>query len=60
MMHGELEQRDVTYYYRSQIKAEMRKRAILDFDILAKKQWEEAITITCAILGGVINKVPVA
>ncbi|MFI8711295.1 replication initiation factor family protein [Brevibacillus brevis] len=60
MMHGELEQKDVTYYYRSQIKAEMRKRAILDFDILAKKQWEEAITITCAILGGVINKVPVA
>lgn len=60
MMRGELEQKDVTYYYRSQIKAEMSKRIVLDFDTLAAEQWEEVITIPCAILGGVISKVPVA
>jgi hypothetical protein len=60
MMRGELEQKDVTYYYRSQMKAEMNKRKVLDFDTVAAEQWEEAITISCAILGGVISKVPVA
>lgn len=60
MMRGELEQKDVTYYYRSQIKAEMQKRTILNFDTVAAEQWEEAITIPCAVLGGVMSKVAVA
>jgi DNA relaxase NicK len=59
MMRGDLEQKDVTYYYRSQIIAEMRKSTTLDFDKVAVEQWEEVITITCAILGGVISKVAV-
>jgi hypothetical protein len=60
MMRGELEQRDVTYHYRQEIKAEMRKRPTLDFDKAAAEQWEDAITIPCALLGGVVSKVPVA
>jgi len=38
----------------------MRKRSILDFDNIAAEQWEDAITLPCAILGGVVSKVPVA
>lgn len=59
-MRGELEQKDVTAYYRREIVAQMRKCPTLDFDRLAEEQWEEAITIPCAILGGLISKVPVA
>ncbi len=60
MMHGELEQRQVTYHYRKQIEQEMRLRPNLDFDRLAAEQWEEVVTLPCAVLGGVISKVPVA
>lgn len=60
MMDGELEQRQVTAYYRREIVEQMRQRPTLDFDRLAEEQWEEAITVPCAILGGLISKVPVA
>ncbi|WP_157128216.1 hypothetical protein [Brevibacillus parabrevis] len=60
LMSGELEQKQVTGYYRRQIETEMRKRPILDFDNVAAEQWEEVVTIPCAILGGVVNKVPLA
>lgn len=60
LMSGELEQRQITGYYRRKIADEMRKRPILDFDNVAAEQWEDAITLPCAILGGVVSKVPVA
>lgn len=60
LMSGELEQRQITGYYRRKIADEMRKRPILDFDNAAAEQWEDAITLPCAILGGVVSKVPVA
>jgi hypothetical protein len=60
LMSGELEQRQVTGHYRRQIEDEMRKRSILDFDNVAAEQWEDAITLPCAILSGVVSKVPVA
>jgi hypothetical protein len=56
-MSGELQQKEVTGYYRRQIEEEMRTQLTLDFDKVAAVQWEEAITIPCAILGGMINKV---
>ncbi|WP_059041428.1 hypothetical protein [Paenibacillus rubinfantis] len=60
LMRGELEQQDVTAYYRREIVEQMRQRPTLDFDRLAEEQWEEAITVPCAILGDLISKVPVA
>ncbi|WP_138755673.1 replication initiation factor family protein [Paenibacillus sinopodophylli] len=60
LMNGELEQSQVTGYYRRQIEDEMRKRSILDFDNVAAEQWENVITLPCAILGGVVSKVPIA
>jgi hypothetical protein len=57
MMIGELEQKQVTGYYRREITKEMRKRPTLDFDAVAARQWEDAVTIPCAVLGGVISKV---
>jgi hypothetical protein len=57
MMSGELQQKQVTAYYRRQIVDEMRTHLTMDFDKVAEAQWEEAITIPCAVLGGVINKV---
>lgn len=60
MMRGELEQRQVSYHFRKQIEQEMRLRPNLDFDRLAAEQWEEAVTLPCAVLGGVISKVLIA
>ncbi|UHA73722.1 replication initiation factor family protein [Paenibacillus sp. 481] len=60
MMNGELEQRQVTGYYRREIEKEMRTRPTLDFDNVAAEQWENAIAIPCAILVGAVSKVPVA
>ncbi|WP_312131043.1 replication initiation factor family protein [Lysinibacillus capsici] len=57
MMSGELQQKDVTGYYRRQIVEKMRTQLTLDLDKLASEQWEEAIKISCAILSGVISKV---
>lgn len=59
LMLGELEQSQISGHYRRQIIAEMRKRSTLDFDNVAAEQWEEAITLPCAILSGVVSKVPV-
>lgn len=56
LMSGELEQRQITGYYRRQIESEMRKRPLLDFDTVAAEQWEEVVTIPCAILSGVVKK----
>ncbi|NOJ74157.1 replication initiation factor family protein [Paenibacillus alvei] len=60
IMNGDLEQRQVTGYYRREIEKEMRTRPTLDFDSVAAEQWENAIAIPCAILVGVVSKVPVA
>ncbi|MFC3801887.1 hypothetical protein [Cohnella sp. GCM10012308] len=60
LMSGELEQKQVTAYYRREIEKQMRQCPTLDFDKLAEEQWEDVITIPCAILGGVVSKVPVA
>lgn len=60
LIRGELEQKEVTAYYRREIVEQMRQRPTLDFDRLAEEQWDDVITIPCAILGGVVSKVPVA
>jgi len=60
MMSGELEQSQLTGHYRRLIKAEMKNRPTLDFDKVAAEQWEDAVTLPCAVLGGVISKVPIA
>ncbi|MNO47731.1 hypothetical protein D3C76_380540 [compost metagenome] len=60
LMSGELEQKQVTGYYRREIEKQMRQRPTLDFNKVAEEQWEDVITIPCAILGGVVSKVPVA
>ncbi|WP_025683442.1 hypothetical protein [Paenibacillus maysiensis] len=59
LMRGELEQKGFTAYYRREIVEQMRRRPTLDFDRPAEEQWEEAITVPCAILGGLISKVSV-
>lgn len=60
MMSGTLKQQDVSYYYRKKIENEVRKQPVLDFDAVAAEQWEEVVTIPCAVLGGMVNKVPLA
>lgn len=60
LMRGKLKQKEITGYYRRKIVEQMRQFPTLDFDKVAAEQWEEAITLPCAILGGVISKVPVA
>lgn len=59
LMSGELQQKDVTSYYRRLIVEEMRKQPTLNFDEVAAAQWKEAITIPCAVLCGQINHLPV-
>ncbi|WP_159888501.1 hypothetical protein [Paenibacillus puerhi] len=42
LMRGELEQKEVTAYYRREIVEQMQQRPTLDFDRLAEEQWEDA------------------
>lgn len=60
IMNGELEQRQVTGYYRREIEKEMSTRPTLDFECAAAVQWENAIAVPYAILVVVVSKVPVA
>ncbi|CAG7648174.1 hypothetical protein PAESOLCIP111_05544 [Paenibacillus solanacearum] len=60
LMTGELEQREVTGYYRREIEKIMRKSPTLDFDITAAEQWEDVVTIPCSVLGGLITKTAIA
>ncbi|MEK3963444.1 MULTISPECIES: hypothetical protein [Paenibacillus] len=59
LMSGELQQKDVSGYYRRLIVEEMRERPTLNFDEVAAAQWKEAITLPCAVLCGQINHLPV-
>ncbi|MBP2001373.1 hypothetical protein J2Z69_002416 [Paenibacillus shirakamiensis] len=60
LLSGELEQKQVTGYYRREIEKRMRQRPTMDFNRLAEEQWEGVITIPCVVLGGVVSKLPVA
>ncbi|AIQ73015.1 hypothetical protein [Paenibacillus odorifer] len=57
LMSGELEQKQVTGYYRRSFVKKLQACPTLDFDQEACKQWKDAITIPCAVLGGVISHV---
>ncbi|MGV2881498.1 hypothetical protein [Paenibacillus taichungensis] len=57
-MSGELQQKDVSGYYRRLIVEEMREQSTLNFDEVAATQWKEAITLPCAVLCGQINHLP--
>ncbi|MBD0379584.1 hypothetical protein ICC18_05605 [Paenibacillus sp. WST5] len=59
LISGELQQKDVSGYYRRLIVEEMRKQTTLNFDDVAAAQWKEAITLPCAVLCGQISHLPV-
>lgn len=59
IQQGELLPQNTTPYYRKQIQEQMRTQDILDLNDLAAEQWQEAITLPCAILSGKISHLPV-
>lgn len=59
IQQGELLPQDTTPYYRKQIQEEMKTQEVIDLNALAAEQWQEAITLPCAILLGKISHLPV-
>lgn len=55
IQQGELLPQNTTPYYRRQIQEQMRMQDVLDLNELAAEQWQEAITLSCAILSGKFN-----
>jgi hypothetical protein len=50
---------DMTPYYRKQIQSQMNSQDVINLNELAAEQWQEAITLPCAILSGKISHLPV-
>ncbi|MCC3378522.1 replication initiation factor family protein [Paenibacillus farraposensis] len=59
IQQGELLPQDTTPYYRKQIHEQMKTQEVIDLTVLAAEQWQEAITLPCAILSGKISHLPV-
>ncbi|MDY8091438.1 hypothetical protein UY456_00335 [Paenibacillus polymyxa] len=50
---------DLTLYYRKKIQEEMNTQDVIDLNLIAAEQWQEAITLPCAVLTGTISHLPV-
>lgn len=59
IQQGELLPQDTTPYYRKQIQEQMKTQEVIDLNVLAAEQWQEAITLPCAVLSGKISRLPV-
>lgn len=46
-------------YYRKQIQEQMKTQDVIDLNELAAEQWQEAVTLPCAILSGKISHLPI-
>ncbi|MGM1022546.1 MAG: hypothetical protein ACQEXV_18940 [Bacillota bacterium] len=55
----ELLPQNTTPYYRKQIQEQMNSQDVIDLNVLAAEQWQEAITLPCAVLCGQISHLPV-
>lgn len=49
---------EMTFYYRQKIQEELNTQNVLDLNLLAAEQWQEAITLPCAVLTGRISHRP--
>lgn len=56
---GELFPQDLKPYYRKQIQNQMNSQDVINLNELAAEQWQEAITLPCAILSGKVSLLPV-
>lgn len=59
IQEGKLLPQDTTPYYRKQIQIQMNTQDVINLNELAAEQWEDAVTIPCAVLGGLISKAAV-
>lgn len=59
ILQGELLPQDTTPYYRKQIQEQMKTQDVIDLNELAAEQWQEAVTLPCAILSGKISHLPI-
>ncbi|GKS12222.1 hypothetical protein YDYSY3_32220 [Paenibacillus chitinolyticus] len=59
IQHEELLPQETTPYYRKQIQEQMHTQNVIDLNELAAEQWQEAITLPCAILSGKISHLPI-
>ncbi|GFN34211.1 replication initiation factor family protein [Paenibacillus xylaniclasticus] len=58
IQQGELLPQDTTPYYRKQIQEQMKTQDVIDLNVLAAEQWQEAITLPCAVLSGKVSHLP--
>ena len=58
IQQGMLLPQEMTFYYRQKIQEQMNTQNVIDLNLLAVEQWQEAITLTCAVLTGKISHQP--
>lgn len=48
---------EFTPYHRANVGKILESQQVIDFDHLAREQWEEIVTVPCALACGVVNRV---
>lgn len=47
---------EFTTYHRANIGKILESQQVIDFDLLAREQWKEIVTVPCALACGVVNR----
>lgn len=58
IQQGTLLPQEMTLYYRQKIQEQMNTQDVIDLNLLTAEQWQEAITLPCAVLTGKISHRP--
>ncbi|MDQ0114028.1 hypothetical protein [Paenibacillus harenae] len=59
IQQGELLPQDTTPYYRKKIQEQLKTQDVIDLNEVTAEQWQEAVTLPCAILSGKVSFLPV-